>query len=75
MAGNRLFGHQGQLARSRQIVVKHGSALLSDATTAQVNRRSRRIRGRPQSLALMRVGVPWLSDPSGMRQGFPRKAP
>jgi hypothetical protein len=27
MAGNRLFGHQGLLARSRRIVVKHGSAL------------------------------------------------
>jgi hypothetical protein len=27
MAGNCLFGHQGLLARSRQIVVKHGSAL------------------------------------------------
>ena len=30
MAGNRLFRHQGQLARSRQTVVKHRSALLTN---------------------------------------------
>jgi hypothetical protein len=41
--------------------------------TAQVNRRSRRIRGRAQSLAQMRVGVPWLPDTSGMRQGVQRE--
>jgi hypothetical protein len=67
MAGNRLFGHQGLLARSHHIAVKHGSGL-----TAQVNSRSCRIHGRALSLAQMRVSMVWLADPGGMRQGFLR---
>jgi hypothetical protein len=36
MAGNRLFGHQGLVARSRRIVVNHGSALLPNRLIGKV---------------------------------------
>ena len=43
MAGNRLFGHQGQLARSRPIVVERGSALLANlliGKMSEINKRA-----------------------------------